>query len=60
MLIVAKSKLDIKRLKSQLGDEFEMKDLDVAKKIQRIEKRVAKKKFIEKVLDTLVCKILNQ
>lgn len=60
MLIVAKSKLDIKRLKSHLGDEFEMKDLDVAKKIQRIEKRVAKKKFIEKVLDTLVCKILNQ
>jgi hypothetical protein len=33
MLIAAKSMLEVKRLKSLLGDEFEMEDLGVAKKI---------------------------
>jgi hypothetical protein len=33
MLIAAKSIFEVKRLKSLLGDEFEMKDLSGAKKI---------------------------
>lgn len=33
MLLTAKSMLEIKGLKSQLDDEFEMKDLSTAKKI---------------------------
>lgn len=33
MLITSKSKVDINRLKTQLGEEFETKDLGVAKKI---------------------------
>jgi hypothetical protein len=33
MLIAAKSMFEVKRLKSLLGDEFEMKDLGGAKKI---------------------------
>jgi hypothetical protein len=65
MLIAAKSMLEIKRLKSLLGDEFEMKDLGVVKKILGMEihrdRKVGKlylsqKKYIEKVLHI----ILNQ
>jgi hypothetical protein len=37
MLIVAKSKIDIANLKTQLSSEFEMKDLDAAKKILGME-----------------------
>jgi hypothetical protein len=37
MLITAKSMFEIKRLKSLLGDEFEMKDLGAAKKILGME-----------------------
>ncbi len=33
ILIASKNMLEIKRLKSQLGDEFEMKNLGGAKKI---------------------------
>jgi hypothetical protein len=37
MLIAAKSMLDVKRLKSLLSDEFEMKNLGAVKKILRME-----------------------
>jgi hypothetical protein len=37
MTISAKSMLEVKRLKSMLGDEFKIKDLGVAKKIQGME-----------------------
>jgi hypothetical protein len=36
MLIAVKSVFEVKRLKSLLGDEFEMKDLGGAKKILRL------------------------
>jgi hypothetical protein len=60
MLIAAKNMLEIKRLKSLLSDEFEMKDLGAAKKIlgmeiQRDRKAgklyLSQKKYIEKVLE---------
>jgi hypothetical protein len=60
MLIAAKSMLEIKRLKSLLGDEFEMKDLGAAKKILGMEIHrdrkagklyLSQKKYIEKVLE---------
>ena len=61
MLIAAKSMLEIKRLKSLLGDEFEMKDLGAAKKILGMEEihrdrkagklYLSQKKYIEKVLE---------
>ena len=59
MLIVAKSKEDIRIVKAQLNNEFEMKDLGAAKKIlgmQILRDRVAgklslsQKGYIEKVL----------
>ena len=59
LLIVAKSKEEIRIVKAQLNNEFEMKDLGVAKKILGMEilrDRVAgrlslsKKGYIEKVL----------
>ena len=37
MLIVAKSKEEIRTIKAQLNNEFEMKDLRVAKKIHGME-----------------------
>lgn len=60
MLIIAKNMLEIKRLKSLLSDEFEMKDLGDAKKILGMEihrnRKVGKlylsqKTYIEKVLE---------
>ena len=59
MLIAANDMEDINRLKMLLGDEFEMKDLDAAKKILGMEihmdrnsKRLwlSQKSYIEKVL----------
>jgi hypothetical protein len=69
MLIAAKSMLKIKRLKSLLGDEFEMKDLGVAKKILGMEIHrdrkagklyLSQKNTLRKYLNALVCIILNQ
>jgi hypothetical protein len=60
MLIAANSMLEIKRLKSLLGDEFEMKDLGAAKKILGIEIHwdrkagklyLSQKNYIKKVLE---------
>jgi len=60
ILIAAKNMLEIKKLKSLLSDEFEMKDLGVAKKIQEMEIHcdrkagklyLSQKKYTEKVLE---------
>jgi hypothetical protein len=68
MLIAAKNMLEIKKLKSLLSDEFEIKDLGAAKKIlgrfTGIEKRESctchRKSTLRKYLNTLVCRIQNQ
>jgi hypothetical protein len=68
MFIAAKSMLEIKRLKSLLGDELEMKDLGAAKKILGMKihrnRKVGKlclsqKSTLRKYLNALVCIILN-
>jgi len=60
MPIASKDKSLIKKLKSQLSDEFEMKDLGVAKKVLGMEIHrdrkagklyLSQRKFLEKVLD---------
>jgi DNA-binding transcriptional regulator YiaG len=67
MLIATRSMLEVKRLKSLLSDEFEMKDLGAAKKIQGMEIHMERKagklylsqrKYIQ-YLNVLVCRILN-
>lgn len=59
MLIASKSKVEIDRLKSQLGEEFEMKDISAAKKILGMEIRrerssrrlfLSQKGYIERVI----------
>lgn len=59
MLIASKSKVEIDRLKSQLGKEFEMKDLGAARKILGMEIRrertngtlfLSQKSYIERVV----------
>ena len=59
MLIVVKSKEEMKTVKTQLNNEFEMKDLGAAKKILRMEilrhrvegrLSLSQKGYIEKVL----------
>jgi hypothetical protein len=60
MLIAAKNMLEIKKLKSLLSDEFEIKDLGAAKKILGMEIHrdrkagklyLSQKKYIEKILE---------
>lgn len=60
MLIASKSKVEIDRLKSQLGKEFEMKDMGAAKKILGMEIRrersnrklfLSQKGYIERVIE---------
>ena len=69
MLIVAKDKGEIRKVKAQLSKEFEIKDLWSIKKILRIEIMrdrkadklcLSQKGYIEKVLYMLLIKTLTQ